>query len=71
MLRTAGHKYVISLRPKTQLALYDLPANPHEQHNLAGEPAHAATLRRLHGRLVEVMAADGDPPAAKMPKEPL
>ncbi len=71
MLRTAEHKYVIALRPRQQQALYDLRADPHEQRNLAGDAAHAAILRRLHRRLVEVMTADGDPLAAKMPKEPL
>ncbi len=71
MLRTAEHKYVISLRPRQELALYDLRADPHEQRSLAGDAAHAAILRRLHRRLVEVMMADGDPLAAKMPKEPL
>jgi arylsulfatase A-like enzyme len=33
--------------PRPAEALYDLEADPHEVHNLAGEPAHAQTLRRL------------------------
>jgi arylsulfatase A-like enzyme len=32
-------------------ALYDLASDPHETRNLAGDPAHAKTLRELRNRL--------------------
>ena len=40
--------------------LYDLTADPHEQQNLAGEPAHAETLARLGAELDKWMNAQGD-----------
>jgi arylsulfatase A-like enzyme len=43
------------------VALYDLQNDPHEDHNLAGDPARAGTVREMHRRMLEVMAADGDP----------
>jgi arylsulfatase A-like enzyme len=43
------------------LALYDLAADPYEQHNLAGDPAHAATERALLDQLHAWMRATGDP----------
>lgn len=41
--------------------LYDLGADPEEAVNLAGEPAHAATLDELRGRLLEHMTTTDDP----------
>ena len=70
MLRTKRWKYAFGLRPKLR-ALYDLKADPHEDTNLAAGPAHAATVRRMHARLLGVMRADGDPLAAKFPADPL
>ncbi|MGI5128803.1 sulfatase family protein [Pseudonocardia sp. CA-107938] len=40
--------------------LYDLVADPHEQHNLAADPAHAATLARFRGALDGWLATYGD-----------
>jgi hypothetical protein len=37
---------------------------------LAADPAHAETVRTMHGRLLEVMRADGDPLAAQWPATP-
>jgi len=76
MLRTERYKYVC--RPNSKLAaLYDLKNDPHEDRNLATDPAHAKTVRQMHQRLLEVMAADGDllrekepvPPAEMEPAE--
>jgi len=70
MLRTAQWKYVFGLGGRI-FALYDLANDPHEDRNLAREKAYAATVRRMHRRLLEVMRADGDPLAAKLPGDPL
>ncbi len=40
--------------------LFDLAADPHELHNLADSPAHAATLARLRARLGQEAAQLGD-----------
>jgi len=40
--------------------LYDLSADPDEQRNLAGDPAHAAVLKGLRDRLVRWQAEQGD-----------
>ncbi len=60
MLRTEQYKYCFSPKNKS-VALYDLEDDPHEDHNLADDPAHADTLRQMHRRLLEVMTSDGDP----------
>jgi N-sulfoglucosamine sulfohydrolase len=48
-------------RPRPAEELYDLAADPHEQRNLATDPAHAETLERLRARLDEHMRATDDP----------
>jgi len=70
MLRTGRYKYVCPAGKGPIRALYDLQADPNEDRNLAADPASAETLRMMHRRLLEVMAADGDPMAKDMPKEP-
>lgn len=40
--------------------LYDLAADPHEQHNLAGDPKHAARLRKLRREMDRWLRAQGD-----------
>ncbi len=40
--------------------LYDLEADPHEQKNLAGDPAQSAVLARLRGLVDAWMADQGD-----------
>ena len=37
----------------------------------SGDPAQAKTVRMLHGRLLDVMARDGDPLREAMPADPL
>ena len=70
MLRTQRYKY--SCRPKPRaVALYDLENDPYEDHNLADDAAHAGTVRMMHGRLLEVMAADGDPMHEQFDVDPL
>ena len=41
--------------------LYDLRKDPFELHNLAGDPAFAATVRVLDARLMAELKATGDP----------
>lgn len=41
--------------------LYDLEADPHELHNLYGEPAYADTEARLHEELRRLQQQYGDP----------
>ena len=40
-------------------------------HNLAADAAHAKTVREMHGRLLEVMARDGDPMHDRFAADPL
>ena len=40
--------------------LYDLEADPHEVHNLAGEPAHRTILERMAARMWEIIRETGD-----------
>lgn len=40
--------------------LFDLSADPHEVHNLAAAPAHAATLRELRGLIDRWVVESGD-----------
>ena len=70
MLRTERFKYSYGVRG-TMLSLYDLQADPHEDHNLARDPAHASAVRGMHARLLEIMAADRDPLVGKLPRDPL
>ena len=48
-------------RPRPTEELYDLTRDPTEQHNLAAEGEHAATLERMRGLLRELMIATDDP----------
>ena len=70
MLRTERYKLVLRGEPQA-VALYDLHNDPHEDHNLAADPAHAATVRQMHRQLLEVMAADGDAQRDRFAKDPL
>jgi len=69
MLRTQRYKYCFALG-RRMLALYDLQNDPHEDHNLANDKAHAKTVRHMHDRLLKIMASDGDPLVKKLPRDP-
>jgi len=60
MLRAQRYKFTYRVKPRA-VALYDLEADPHEDHNLADKPGNRQLVRRMHRRLLEVMQADGDP----------
>jgi N-sulfoglucosamine sulfohydrolase len=42
------------------IELYDLAADPHEQHNLAANPQHAQRLASLRDELEQWMRQQGD-----------
>lgn len=70
MLRTERFKYFFQNKPRA-VALYDLENDPHEDHNLATQTAHAKKVRQMHGRLLDVMAKDGDPLRDQFDLDPL
>ncbi len=70
MLRTDRYKFVYRVRPRV-VALYDLQADPHENHNLADHSGNRTLVRRMHHRLLEVMQADGDPMCDHFRADPL
>src|SRR5262249_11599009 len=45
-------------RPREEL--YDLAADPHEEHNLADNPANASRLKELREKVAAWMKAQGD-----------
>lgn len=50
--------------------LYDLKSDPGEQRNLAGDPSHERTLRRMRNRCVELQAQSlGRRPEAQLPSQ--
>ena len=48
-------------QPPAGEELYDLVFDPQEAHNLAGEPVHVATVRKLRERLQDWMVNTDDP----------
>jgi arylsulfatase A-like enzyme len=71
-LRTDGWKYsalapggdgweTASAKHYVDDCLYDLDADPHELHNLVGDPSYADVLGRLRWRLTERIAESGEP----------
>jgi hypothetical protein len=50
-----------------QWELYDLEADLWQFHNLAAEPAHAETLKRMQGLLLDWQAAH---PSSRVPESP-
>ena len=65
MLRTGRHKYCVYASGDVRESLVDLVEDPGEMHNLAGDPAHAATLEGMRARLAAWMAETGDEQAAR------
>lgn len=54
-------------RPREEL--YDLKADPHELQNLAGDPAHAATLNEMRAALDDWITRTGDKGREPEPEE--
>jgi arylsulfatase A-like enzyme len=46
-------------RPRQEL--YDLKSDPHQMHNVAGEPAYAEVRAKLEQRLIDELRRTGDP----------
>ena len=69
MLRTERFKYVWGQNGRVVL-LYDLKNDPHEDTNLAADPAHREALAGMHARLRKVMSDDGDSLLARLPEKP-
>jgi uncharacterized sulfatase len=55
------YQAAFGLRPAEEL--YDVVADPDELHNLAADPAHAETLKKMRAELDRWMADTGDPRA--------
>ena len=55
-----ARKLVQKYHHRPEFELYDVKADPLEMQNLANEPQHSKTLKRLHTRLKEWMTAQGD-----------
>jgi arylsulfatase A-like enzyme len=53
-------------KPRPAEELYDVDADPHELHNLAGGPAHAAVLARMREALGRWERETGDRAPAKL-----
>lgn len=63
-VRNARWKLIEFWREPREYELYDLQADPGEERNLAGDPAHAQTLAQLRTRLdkLRIQYDDHDPP---------
>jgi len=59
MIRTASHKWVRHLHGEREL--YDLTQDPHELHNIAGDPAYADIEQELDQSLHHWMQEHDDP----------
>lgn len=58
------------LKPRPEEELYDTEADPHELHNLASDPRHAATLSQLRKALAEWQTTTDDRlPETRTPDE--
>ena len=73
-LRDAGHltpeQRACFIHPRPAEELYDLDFDPHELHNLAGDPEQTEVLRRMRETLQEWERETGDrAPSARNPDE--
>jgi len=57
----ARRSYELCFSRRPEVELYDCHADPDQLVNLAADPAHAATVASLRGRLTEYLIATGDP----------
>lgn len=53
-VRTRRYKLIHYYESPEELELYDLEQDPGEEHNLAGDPAHAELVRKLLKRIDEL-----------------
>jgi arylsulfatase A-like enzyme len=60
-VRTPTHKLIVWKDPARGVELYDLGADPAEEHNLVAEPASQEVQRDLRSRLHAWMQRTGDP----------
>lgn len=67
MVRTERFKYCAYAPGKPDEQLFDLVADPGETRNLAGDPAHAADLRRHRAMLAAWCKQTDDPFLASLP----
>jgi arylsulfatase A-like enzyme len=76
LLVEGRHKYIRTLEANEPEELYDLLADPDELTNLAPQPQHADTVRRLRAatiaelRRTNAKLIDSLPPVAKLPGDP-
>ncbi len=56
-----GKRRVEAYLHRSAFELYDLKADPHEMHNLAGDPKHAAVLEEMKAKLKAFQKRTGDP----------
>jgi arylsulfatase A-like enzyme len=59
-VRTERYKYIHFFTEPQEYELYDLQADPNEDHNLYGEPGHEELIGRLRARLEELRRETGD-----------
>ncbi len=59
-VREGRYKLMRFFEEPVELELYDLKDDPDEQKNLASDPSHGETLKRLLARLAELQAELGD-----------
>jgi N-sulfoglucosamine sulfohydrolase len=64
-----GKRTIKQLMQRPQLELYDLEADPHEVHNLAGDPTHREAFEKLKRKLREFQKQTDDPWILKWERE--